>query len=318
MILAEESQDRLPGGDVGLQGGRRGELAADEADAADLDLGSLEDLDHDLGIARLAPFEQLDLGQVVALLVVEPEDVAQRHLGAHGIGAGIDLQSGGILDLLLTDGFSPPKLDGGQDGHLVDDEGQDELPALGLGFIAVDLDVGEPFGVHQRLDIGVDLLHLERLADPAQELGPDFLGRDRGVPLKSDLGDGPLGELARPARRRGKCRRSRAAGPMMPVRAAVPERRAPRHIRGRDGDGDEGTLVPRAGIGIAAPAPTPVGSPGVRRIRPTGAILAAGGIWRTSDLMSDRFLTQPIGSRPDDVIRDTGVVLEAGTRIRRP
>ena len=66
----------------------------------------------------------------------------------------------------------------------MDDEGQDELPAPGRSFLVVDLDVGEPLGVHQRLDIGVDLLHVERLADPAQQLGPDLLGWIVAFPSK--------------------------------------------------------------------------------------------------------------------------------------
>ena len=169
VILAEESRNRLPGRDVRPEGGRRGEPVADEVDAADLDLGSLEDLDHDLGVAGLAPFEQLDLGQEVALLLVESEDVSHRQPGVHGIGAVLDLQSGRVLELFQSDGFPASELDVGQDGHLVDGEGQDELAALGRGLLVEDLDVGEPLGVHQRLDIGVDLLHIERLADPAQE-----------------------------------------------------------------------------------------------------------------------------------------------------
>ncbi len=81
VILAEEPQDRLPRADLGPQLSTRGEMVPDEVDAVDLDLGSLEDLDHDLGVAGIAPFEQRDRGQVVALLLIEPLDLTDRQPG---------------------------------------------------------------------------------------------------------------------------------------------------------------------------------------------------------------------------------------------
>ena len=57
-------------------------MVAYEADAVDLDLGPLEDLDHDLGVARIAPFEQRDRGEVVAFLDIEPLNLRDGRLGA--------------------------------------------------------------------------------------------------------------------------------------------------------------------------------------------------------------------------------------------
>src|SRR5262249_49173051 len=76
MILSEESQDWLARGDMGPKRGGRGELAADEMNPTDLDLGSLEDLDHDAGVAWIGTFDQVNLGQVVSLLLVEAQDLA--------------------------------------------------------------------------------------------------------------------------------------------------------------------------------------------------------------------------------------------------
>ena len=194
MILAEEAEDRLAGGDVGLQHGVRDELVALEIDAANLDLGPLEDLHHDLGIAGIAALDQLDLGQVVALLLVEAVDRVHRVASAHVIGAVPLLQAGVILDVLEADRLPPPELDVGQLGHLVDGEDQGELAALGRRFVVVGLDRREPVVLHEGLDVGVDLLNVEGLAHLAEELALDLLGRDGGVPLEPDLGDLALGE----------------------------------------------------------------------------------------------------------------------------
>ena len=56
-----------------------------------------------------------------------------------------------------------------------------------------------------------------------------------------------------------------------------------------------------SGAGVPATAAGAVGPPGVIRIRPTVAVPGACGIWLSSDLMSDRFLTdtdrEPPGRR---------------------
>ena len=112
-----------------------------------------------------------------------------------GIGAVADLEVGGLLDLLLAHRLAAPELDVRQDGHLANAEDQDVLAALGRSFSSYhDLNVGEPLGAHQALDVGLDLLLVERLAGPAQELRPDLLGGDRGVAFDPDLRDGPLGK----------------------------------------------------------------------------------------------------------------------------
>ena len=89
-------------------------MVSHEADAVDLDLGPLEDLDHDLGIAGIAAFEQGDRGQVVALLDIEPLNLRDRQPGSRGIRPVAGLQLGRILDLLQANGLPPSELDLGQ------------------------------------------------------------------------------------------------------------------------------------------------------------------------------------------------------------
>ena len=129
MVLAEQPQDGLSGADHRPQLRIGGELVPHEVDAADLNLGSLEDLDHDMGVAGVAPLEQRDRGQVVPLLRIEPLDLADGQPRPRGIRAVAGLQSGGVLDLLLPDGFPTLELDPGEQGHLPDAEGQGVLPA---------------------------------------------------------------------------------------------------------------------------------------------------------------------------------------------
>ena len=85
-----------------------------------------------------------------------------------------------------------------EQGHLPHREDQGPLAALGRRLIDVVPDVGEPFGPHQGLQVGLDLVLIERLADPAQELGLDLVGGDRGVSLELDLGDRSLRETSPP------------------------------------------------------------------------------------------------------------------------
>ena len=44
------------------------------------------------------------------------------------------------------------------------------------------------------MDVGFDLLLVERLPGPAEELCPDFLGRDRDVAFDAQFRDGPFGK----------------------------------------------------------------------------------------------------------------------------
>ena len=65
----------------------RGELVPDEADAVDLDLGPLKNLDHDLGVAGIATFDQGDRGQVIAFFDVETLNLRDGQPGAHRVRA---------------------------------------------------------------------------------------------------------------------------------------------------------------------------------------------------------------------------------------
>src|SRR5262249_42954868 len=140
------------------------------------------------------------------------------------------LQPGGLLDLLLADGLSPAEFDVGQHGHLTDGEREDELATLGWRLLVVDLHVREPLLPHQGLEVGVDLLLVERLADLAEQLLLDLIGGDRGIPLEPDLGDGPLGEPV-------DLRASRWYGPGDEEQEV-----------GRDGDAADGAWRRRSGV----------------------------------------------------------------------
>ncbi len=67
------------------------------------------------------------------------------------------------------------------------------LPALGRCLIVKGSHVGKPLGPHQGLEVGFDLLLIERLADPAQELGLDLFGRMVAFPSNSILEIVPSG-----------------------------------------------------------------------------------------------------------------------------
>ena len=103
VLAADQPEDRLAAADLGPELGVGGEDVALEVDGGDLELGALEDLEDDLGVAEVAPLEQLDLGQLVALLLVEPLDLSERPAGSGRVGAVADLQAGGLLDLLLSE-----------------------------------------------------------------------------------------------------------------------------------------------------------------------------------------------------------------------
>ena len=85
-----------------------GEDVALEVDAGDLDLGALEDLEDDLGVAGVAPLDEPHLGQVVAFFLVQPLDLAEGQPGLGGVGAVADLEAGVLLDLLLSGSPSGP------------------------------------------------------------------------------------------------------------------------------------------------------------------------------------------------------------------
>ena len=55
ILAAHQAQDRLAAGDLGPELGVGGKDVALEIDAADLELGALEDLDHDLVSPTLPP-----------------------------------------------------------------------------------------------------------------------------------------------------------------------------------------------------------------------------------------------------------------------
>ena len=142
------------------------------------------------------PLEEVDLGHVVAAFGVEPLDLAGGQAGPRGVARRL-LQAGGLLDVLELDLGAAQELDVGQDGHLLDAEGQDVALALGVGLV-VRGDVGEPLGGDQRLEVGLDLTLVERVSRPAQELGADLLGGDADVALDPDLDDVPLGQRVAP------------------------------------------------------------------------------------------------------------------------
>ena len=79
-------------------------------------------------------------------------------------------------------------------GHLANAEDQDILAALGRSFLVPRLNVGEPLGADQALDVGLDLLLVERLAGPAEELRSDLLHGDRGVAFDAQFRDGSFGK----------------------------------------------------------------------------------------------------------------------------
>ena len=106
--------------------------------------------------------------------------------------AGLQLRR--ILDLLQANGLPPSEFDLRQQGHLPHHEDQGPLAALGRRLVKVVPDIGEPLGRHQGLQVRLDPVLIERLADPAQELGLDLVGGDRGVSLELDLGDRSFGE----------------------------------------------------------------------------------------------------------------------------
>src|SRR5208282_1916028 len=54
--------------------------------------------------------------------------------------------------------------------------------------------VGEPLGADQALDVGLNLLLVERLPGPAEELRSDLLHGDRGVTFDAQFRDGSFGK----------------------------------------------------------------------------------------------------------------------------
>ena len=71
--------------------------------ARDLVLGPLEDRDHDLGVAGVSPLDELDLGELVAFLLVEPLDLPDREWVRVASARLPLLQAGGLLDVLELD-----------------------------------------------------------------------------------------------------------------------------------------------------------------------------------------------------------------------
>ena len=111
VLAANKPEDRLAAGDLGPELRIGGEGVPLEVDAGDLVLGPLEDLEDDLGVADVAPFDQPDLGQLVALLLVEPLDLPEGQPRLGGVGAVADLEVGVLLDLLLRDRLPSSELD---------------------------------------------------------------------------------------------------------------------------------------------------------------------------------------------------------------
>ena len=90
--------------------------------------------------------------------------------------------------------FPPPELDDLEHGHLANPENQNILAALGGVLLIAGLNVGEPLGADQALEVGLDLRLVERLPGPAEELRPDFLAGDRRVAFDPDFRDRSLGK----------------------------------------------------------------------------------------------------------------------------
>ena len=87
----------------------------------------------------------------------------------------------------------------------------------------------------KRFQISLDRVLIERLADPAQELGLDLVGGDRGVSLELDLGDRVLRETCplAPDRCRLDDEREDGDGACQTDRPADAVRAAPRGFRAR-------------------------------------------------------------------------------------
>ena len=108
VLPSDQPQDRLAAADLGPELRVGGEGIALEVDAGDLVLGSLEDLKDHLGVADVSPLDQSDLGQLVALLLIEPLNLPQGEPGLGRVGAVADLEVGVLLDLLERDRLSAP------------------------------------------------------------------------------------------------------------------------------------------------------------------------------------------------------------------
>ena len=167
---AQQAENRLAAGDLGPELGVGGKGVPLEIHAGDLELGAFEDLKNDLHVADVPPLDQLHLRKLIAFFLVQPLDLSQGQPGLGGIGAVADLEVGVLFDLLEGHSFPPPELDDLEHGHFANPEDQDILAALGRRFLIIGLDVGEPPGTDQALDIRLDLLLVERLTGPAEEL----------------------------------------------------------------------------------------------------------------------------------------------------
>ena len=202
-------------------------------------LGALEDLEDDLAVAGLAALEQADLGLEVALLLVEPADLADGGPGPDGVGPRAGLQAGRASSSFFSLSDEPAAvLDRLEDRHLLDPVDQDHAAPLGVVEVG-DADVGEPLRV-----LAASAKSLSTTSGSSgRPARVSSLARMRVsvidcVALDPDLGDVPAVGARR--RRRARASRQRARAAIVGRPATAPGRRRPgvpgRRVRRRAGD----------------------------------------------------------------------------------
>ncbi len=199
--------------------------------------------------------------------------------------------------LLEADRLPPPELDVGQHGHLADGEDQGELAALGRRLVVVGLDSENQLVFIRVLTSASIFWGSKGWPTLLRSLALIFSGGWWRSPRTGSRRSCPRG-----ACRLAECPGAAAGAAPGTTIAASQRRRVGARGASGAGSGRRGRCRPdRVSAGVPASAAGAVGPPGVLRIRPTAAVPGAGGIWHSSDLMSDRFLTdsdrEPPGRR---------------------
>ena len=96
-VAFEEHHDRRLGVDLGLQAALADELVADELDFPDLLRHAFVDDEHDAVVGRLVAFEDADLDVVVAVAMVQIDDLALGFLHGVRIDRPADFEVGFLL-----------------------------------------------------------------------------------------------------------------------------------------------------------------------------------------------------------------------------
>ena len=148
---------------------RRSELVALEArSTVTLAFGPFKDLDHDLGVALVSPLEQRDRSQVVAFFSIQFLDLADGRQVCDG-SARLPALSPVMSSISLRRIALRPR-NSTLVRRVISLRAKISVYLPLLGGVSSDrvVCVEKPLGADQGLQVGLDLLVAERLANPAQ------------------------------------------------------------------------------------------------------------------------------------------------------